>query len=135
MGPTAKLASPRLSYIPDLELDAIAEFIRVKAPGVEILTLSGTSPDLGYGQRAPISGATGDSNARRVSPRQASVALHAQIIRPLCTSSFSISNESAMPPPTNLRLIELATSMLAGLGVGAGSWRIIRSKGGRGSNL
>jgi hypothetical protein len=34
--------------------------------------------------------------------------------------------------PTRLRVIELTTALLSALGAGAGSWRIIRSKGGRG---
>ncbi|KAH9003012.1 hypothetical protein EDB86DRAFT_3233334 [Lactarius hatsudake] len=48
----------------------------------------------------------------RVQPWQASILLHSQVVRPL--------------------FIELATSLLSALGGGAGNWRIVRSKGGRG---
>jgi len=118
----AKLRSLGLSYIPGLPLKAVSEFLRDKAPQVEVLTLIGTSPELG-----------------RVQPRQASISLHSQIIRPLCTPPFQ-SGLSSPPnthspsaqPPTRLRVIEVATSILAALCSGAGHWRIIRSKGGRG---
>jgi hypothetical protein len=124
-----RLRSFGLSYIPGLRLDVIAEFAKTKAPNVEVMTLIGTSPDLGYGI-----GPGGVLD--RVSPRQASIALHSQIIRPLCTPPFSFSLTSATgltgDPCTRLRVIELATPLLAGLGTGAESWRIVRSKGGRG---
>jgi len=37
-----------------------------------------------------------------------------------------------MQPPTRLRVIELSAPTLTGLGAGAGTWRIIKSKGSRG---
>lgn len=119
-----KLRSLGLSFIPTLPLDAIATFVRTKAAKVEVLTLISTSPDLGYGPGAGIPA------------RQASLALHKKIIRPLSTPpfSFSLTSPTGMDgrAPTNLRIVELAAPMLSGLGAGAGSWRIIRSKGGRG---
>ena len=119
-----KLRSLGLSFMPTLPLDAIAKFLRTKADKVEVLTLISTSPDLGYGSAAGMS------------PRQASVALHSKLIRPLSTPPFSFSLTSPTGlvgrAPTNLRVIELAAPMLSGLGGGAGAWRIIRSKGGRG---
>jgi hypothetical protein len=119
-----KLRSLGLSFMPFLPLDAIAKFLRTKALQVEVLTLISTSPDLGYGPGAGI-----------VTHRQASTALHSKIIRPLSTTPFSFSLDSSglsSKAPTNLRVVELAAPMLSGLGAGAGSWRIIRSKGGRG---
>ncbi|KAG6816294.1 hypothetical protein H0H87_007177 [Tephrocybe sp. NHM501043] len=126
-----KLRSLGLSHIPNLELKAITEFVKAKAPNVEILTLVGTSPELDCGLRPVPPG------VQRGSARQSSVALHTQLIRPLCTPPFSFSlttSASSTPaaPPTYLRVIELSTTMLAGLGAGAGAWRIIKSKGGRG---
>ena len=118
-----KLRSLGLSFIPTLPLDAIAAFLRAKADKVEVLTLISTSPDLGYGPGV-------GSNSR-----QASIALHSKIIRPLSIPPFSFSHTSSGvsgKAPTNLRVVELAAPMLSGLGAGAGSWRIIRSKGGRG---
>jgi len=119
-----KLRSLGLSFMPTLPLDAIAKFLRTKASKVEVLTLISTSPDLGYGPGAGIT------------PRQASVALHGKIIRPLSTPPFSFSiaspTGSSGKAPTNLRVLELAAPMLSGLGGGADTWRIIRSKGGRG---
>ncbi|KAH9994792.1 hypothetical protein BJV77DRAFT_993119 [Russula vinacea] len=53
----------------------------------------------------------------RAQPGLASAALHGQIIALIAT---------------RLRVIELTTPLLSALGTGAGSWRIVRSKGGRG---
>ncbi|KAF7312322.1 hypothetical protein MIND_00245300 [Mycena indigotica] len=118
-----RLRSLGLSHIANLELRAVQEFLRTKATNVEVLSLSGTCPEL-------------DCGARGGSARQASISLHTHLIRPLCTPpfSFSISSPAAgtLPPPTNLRVVELAPAMLNALGQGAGAWRIIRSKGGRG---
>lgn len=112
--PLPKLRSLGLSYIPDLQLDAVADFIKMKAPNVEVLTLVGTSPEL----------------EQRCSARQASVALHSKIIQRLCAAPFSLTDKS--PPPTRVRVVELSVPMLSSLGAGAGAWRIVRSKGGRG---
>lgn len=112
--PQPKLRSLGLSYIHDLELDVVADFVKMKAPNVEVLTLVGTSPEL----------------EGRVSPRHASAALHTKIIRPLCTPPFSFTVKGM--PPTNVRVIELSMAILGTLGAGAGAWRIVRSKGGRG---
>jgi hypothetical protein len=129
MQPQPSLRSLGLSYISGIQLDAIAEFIKLKAPNVEVVTLICTSADLGYAVGA-------DGTVERVSSRQASLALHGKIIRPLCTPPFSFSLTSPTgllgQPPTRLRVIEVSTSLLSGLGAGAGSWRIVRSKGGRG---
>ncbi|KAJ7170614.1 hypothetical protein C8R43DRAFT_875744 [Mycena crocata] len=126
-GPQLQLRSLGLSHIPNLELRAIADFVRTKAPNVEVLTISGTSPDLDCGMRP---------GTVRGSARLSSIALHTHIIRPLCTPPFSFSLSSSTsanaPPATRLRVIELSPAMLNALGVGAGAWRIVRSKGGRG---
>ncbi|KZT07635.1 uncharacterized protein LAESUDRAFT_724604 [Laetiporus sulphureus 93-53] len=116
------LRSLGLSYIRNLELDVIAKFLKEKAPNVEVLTLVTSSPELGYG-------------AQVVTARQAPMNLHAHIIRPLCTPPFSFSLtaiKKTAQPPTRLRVVELATPLLASLGAGADSWRVIKSKGGRG---
>ncbi|KAF9476693.1 hypothetical protein BDN70DRAFT_811885 [Pholiota conissans] len=128
MKPQPKLRSLGLSHILHLELKAVTEFVTDKAPNVEILTLVNTSPELDCGIRLP----TNDSKS---STRQSTIALHSQLIRPLCSPPFSFSltgSQASKPPPSRVRVIELATAMLGGLGAGAGSWRIIRSKGGRG---
>lgn len=121
--PMPHLRSLGLSYIRQLPLSAIASFLKEKAPKVEILTLVCTSPDLGYGEQF-------------VRPRQATIALHTQIIHPLCTAPFSFSLSSpataTSAPPTYLRVVELASAFLTNLGGGANTWRIVRSKGGRG---
>ncbi|KAF8896267.1 hypothetical protein BD779DRAFT_1494941 [Infundibulicybe gibba] len=132
--PQPQLRSLGLSHIPHLELKVVTEFMRVKASQVEVLTLVGTSPELDCGFRT---GATGNLDGTpRGSARQSSISLHTHMIRPLCTPPFSFSLSSTpstpKPPPTRLRVIELSTIMLGGLGAGAGSWKIVRSKGGRG---
>lgn len=122
--PQPKLRSLGLSFIPTLPLGAIAHFLKTKADKVEVLTLISTSPDLGYGPGVGITS------------RQASLALHSKIIRPLSTPPFSFSltpsSGASAKAPTHLRVVELAAPLLSGLGAGADSWRIIRSKGGRG---
>lgn len=115
----AKMRSLGLSFIPGLPLRVVQEFILNKATQVEVLTLLGTSPEL-----------------VRAQPWQASVALHSQIIRPLCSPPLRLDAASDAPTveqvPTRLRIVELTTTLLSALGGGAGSWRIVRSKGGRG---
>ncbi|QRW04058.1 F-box-like protein [Ceratobasidium sp. AG-Ba] len=113
------LRSLGLSHISALPLDDVASFLLNKAPNTEILTLIGTSPELARGGKV-------------------SLALHKHIIRPLCTPPFRIcgltgSNAATADEiPTRLRVIELSIATLNGLGAGAGAWRIVRSKGGRG---
>lgn len=62
------------------------------------------------------------------------------LIQPLCMppQNFSITltpaeaaAEELKDAPTRLRVLELAMPLLNGLGAGAGTWRIVRSKGGR----
>ena len=116
--PMPKLRSLGLSHIPQLPIAAVSKFVTEKASNVEILTLISTSPEL-------------DTAASR----QASINLHTKVIRPLCTPPFSFSltySAAPAPPPTRLRVIELSNSMLNVIGGGAGAWRIVRSKGGRG---
>lgn len=124
--PQPQLRSLGLCHIPNLDIKSISNFLKNKASKVEVLALVGTSPDLDCGPRA---------DGTRGSPRTASVQLHTHLIRPLCTSPFTFSlsaNSTPAPPPTMLRVIELSKVLLTGLGAGAGTWRIVRSKGGRG---
>lgn len=127
-GPQPKLRSLGLSYIPELELEAITTFIKTKAVNVEVLTLISTSPELDRSRAGAGMGPRGYA-------RQASIALHTQVIGPLCTPPYTsiLSPEPIVPQAaTRLRVIELSIPALVGLGVGAGTWRTIRSKGGRG---
>ncbi|PCH42263.1 hypothetical protein WOLCODRAFT_137803 [Wolfiporia cocos MD-104 SS10] len=122
--PQPRLRSLGLSHIRELELTAIATFLKTKAPNIEVLTMAGTAPELGYG-------------AQPVALRQVPLSLHAHIIQPLCTKPFSFSaafrrGAAEAQPPTRLRVIELAMPLLASLGGGGGSWRVVKSKGGRG---
>ncbi|KIL64474.1 hypothetical protein M378DRAFT_106133 [Amanita muscaria Koide BX008] len=123
--PQQKLRSLGLSHIPNLDLKAIADFLLSKAPNVEVLALVGSTPEL---EMRPRAGAE---------PRslKSSIALHTQLIRPLCTSPFSCNlstSTPSIPPPTRLRVIEMSTMILNVLGAGADAWRIVKSKGGRG---
>ncbi|KAG6330322.1 hypothetical protein ID866_8768 [Astraeus odoratus] len=122
------LRSLGLSYIPNLELEAIAEFVKSKANNVEVLTLISTSPSLDWSR-------TGGIEIPRDTVRQTSLALHTKIITPLCMPprvSLFAPPPVVQPVPTRLRVIELSMPALVGLGGGAGTWRTIRSKGGRG---
>ncbi|KAF9223874.1 hypothetical protein BS17DRAFT_802344 [Gyrodon lividus] len=129
--PQPKLRSLGLSYIPDLELDVIAQFIKSKAINVEVLTLVSTSLELDWGRAGAVAG----MGVPRGSARQASIALHTHVIGPLCTPPYtSILSPAPIVPQarTHLRVIELSVPALGSLGAGAGTWRVIRSKGGRG---
>lgn len=115
--PQPALRSLGLAHIPGLALSHISQFMLSCSPNVEVLALVNTSPELSQ------------------SPRQATFALHSQIVQTLSTVPFSFSLGSPKPlvlPPSRLRVIELSMPILSSLGGGAGSWRIVRSKGGRG---
>jgi hypothetical protein len=121
--PQSSLRSLGLSHLPSLSLKDIQKFMIDKTPNVEVLTLINTAPELDFGLRA------------NSTPRNAVINLHTHLIRPLSSPPFSFSISSPntqLPPPTRLRVVELSTGMLGALGAGAGAWRIIRSKGGRG---
>jgi hypothetical protein len=132
--PQGALRSLGMSYVREgggLEVGVVREFLRRKAPGVEVLTLAGTCPELEVGAaRAAV--VSGGGARGRASAREASIALHAQFITPLCAPQQHRLMAPPTPAPTRLRVIELSTALLACLGGGAGSWRIVRSKGGRG---
>ena len=121
------LRSLGLSHIPTLPLHAIPTFLLDRAPNVEILTLISTTPELSI------------RNAREVS-----LAIHSRLIKSLCLPPFylsvspfpvsitSTSDDSPAPrAPTRLRVIEFSSTTLACLGGGAGSWRVVKSRGGR----
>jgi hypothetical protein len=115
--PQPSLRSLGLSFIPDLALSDIISFLLKKAPNVEVITLISTSPQLA--PTAPI--------------RQNTLAIHSQFIQNLCVLPFSLYPSSAdQQAPTRLRVIELEARVLSALGGGAGSWRVVRSKGARG---
>jgi len=118
------LRSFGISYIPNLSITAIGNYLRAKATNVEVLTLISTSPELDCGLRPSPAGVRG-------SAMKSSIALHSHLIQPLCTTRVSIMGVKTLAP-ARLRVIELSSVMLGALGVGAGSWRVIRSKGGRG---
>lgn len=123
--PQPRLRSLGLSYIPHLSLRSISDFLRTRASTVEVLTLICTSPELAI----PVSGRVFN----------ASLALHTILIQPLCMPPSHICTgldpeEDALMAQfalTHLRVLELSMPLLNGLGAGAGTWRIVRSKGGR----
>ena len=113
------LRSLGLSFIPDLPLPFISSFLKTIASNVEIITLVSTSPELDF----------------TLPNRRLPLALHS-FIQPLTAMPFRFSTTPAdVPvamPPTKLRVVELGVVALNSLGAGGDSWRIIRSKGGRG---
>jgi hypothetical protein len=116
------------SYLPRLPLAAVRDFIRDKAPSIEVITLVGTSPELAHN---PVVAAPG---GRRATLPQATFALHSQLIAPLCAAPvrWSIGGSKPSAPPTRLRVVELAGPLLNALQRGSCGWRVVRSKGGRG---
>ena len=116
IAPQLSLRSLGLSFIPGLALSDITNFLLKKAPNVEVITLISTSPQLA--PTAPI--------------RQNTLAVHIHIIQNLCTVPFSLRPTPDLQAPTRLKVIELEGRVLSALGAGAGSWRVVRSKGARG---
>lgn len=110
------LRSLGLSYISDLSLADVSDFLLKKTPKIEVVTLVLTSPELS--PASPV--------------RQATLALHTHLVQKLCTVPFSLHPAHNSQAPTRLRVIELSAALLSALGAGAGSWRVIRSKGSRG---
>jgi hypothetical protein len=129
--PQPALRSLGLSYLPTLSLGAIRDFIRDKASNVEVLAITGTSPELGY---APLPVPGVGAGTRRATLSQATLALHSQLISPLSNVPvrWSISGTTYADPPTRLRVVELAGPVLGALQRGSSGWRVVRSKGGRG---
>lgn len=119
------LRSLGLANIPRLPLSAVAEFIKSKAPGCEIVDLALSTPEL-----AVIPGVSS-------TVRSAVLTLQTSFIKVLTNPPFHFSLTSPSPveespPPTAIRVIELGAEMLNALQGGAGSWRVIRSRGRRG---
>ncbi|KAG8832408.1 hypothetical protein FRC17_001389 [Serendipita sp. 399] len=118
--PQPMLRSLGLSFITNLELPEVAKFLLNKASNVEIITLVSTSPQLAA--TAPI--------------RQSTLAVHSTLIQQLCTLPFTLRTDpetlKRQQAATKLRVIELSPHILSALGGGAGSWRVVRSKGARG---
>jgi hypothetical protein len=111
------LRSLGLSYIPQLPLKCVADFIARSCCNLEIISIINTSPEL-----------LGPS-------RYVSLALHQCIIAPLAKPPFAFSlsaSASKQSPATRIRVIELSNQSLNGLGAGSDGWQIVRSKGGRG---
>ncbi len=116
-----RLRSLGLSFIPSLELEAVADFLRDKAPNVEILAL--------------VSSAALTDFLPSLTALATTMILHTTVINPLTLPPFSLF----APPggswaPTKLRVIELNTRVrnLLGLTGGSKDWRTIKSKGNRG---
>jgi hypothetical protein len=115
--PQPALRSLGLSFIPDLALSDITNFLLKKAPNVEVVTLISTSPQL----------------APTAPTRQNALAVRSQLIQNLCPPPFSqYSCSTNQQAATRLRVIELEARVLSALGGGADSWKVIRSKGARG---
>ncbi len=118
--PQPHLRSLGLSYIPTLDLGAVAEFLTSQAPNVEILTIasSSTLTDL------PVN----------LTALQITMVLHSKLINPLTLPPFSLFPQPGVTAPTKLRVIELSTRIrnLLGLTGGSKDWRTIKSKGNRG---
>ena len=126
-----RLLSFGLSHIPTLDLRPIADFLLYSAPNVEILTLAGT--------------AFNTALSPRNTSIQTTMELHARLINPLTTVPFSLAslslNSQAMGPDlrpgaTRLRVIELSSPVRKLIADGgAGEWKVVKSKGGRGCLL
>jgi hypothetical protein len=116
------LRSLGLSFIPNISLKTIVEFLRMKANNVEIITLVSSCHEL----------------TPPTPTREYLFAIHNTLIEPLCRGPVSISLSNPEHPtwvkqsPTRLRVIEFQASLLNALGRGAGLWRVIKSNGARG---
>lgn len=114
------LRSLGFSFIPFLELDAVAALLRDKARNVEILTLtsSSTRVDLPH----------------NLSALQTTMVLHQKLINHLTTAPFSIVPRPDAKIVSRLRILELSETVRKALGPTGGSrdWKVVKSKGGRG---
>lgn len=113
-----QLVSLGLSHIPLLPLRDLTAFIKEKAPQIEILTLTNSTPEI----TRPANSAAG------------MVVVYSLLINPLTSSPlwFDLANPPP-PPPGRLRVIELAAPLLKNLAKAKGAaWRVIRSNGNRG---
>jgi hypothetical protein len=113
-----QLVSLGLSHIPLLPLRDLTAFIKEKAPQIEILTLTNSTPEI----TRPANSAAG------------MVVVYSLLINPLTSSPlwFDLANPPP-PPPGRLRVIELAAPLLKNLAKAKGAaWRVIRSNGTRG---
>ena len=115
-----RLRSLGLSYIPFLELDAVAQALREKMQNVEILTLTSSST------RADL--------PPNLSALQTTMALHQKLINPLTLPPFSIIPRPDAKIISRLRILELSETVRKALGPSGGSrdWQVVKSKGGRG---
>lgn len=115
-----RLRSLGLSYIPFLELDAVAQVLREKMQNVEILTLTSSST------RADL--------PPNLSALQTTMALHQKLINPLTLPPFSIIPRPDAKIISRLRILELSETVRKALGPSGGSrdWQVVKSKGGRG---
>ncbi|TIC04783.1 hypothetical protein E3Q17_00205 [Wallemia mellicola] len=119
------LRSLGLANIPRIPLSAVADFIKNKAPGCEIVDLALSTPEL-----AVIPGVSS-------TVRSAVLTFQNKFIKVLTNPPFRFSLTSPTPveespPPTAVRVVELGSEMLNALQGGAGNWRVIRSRGRRG---
>ena len=125
--PQPSLLSLGLSHIPHLPLPPIANFLADLAPNVEVLSISGT----GVAQLNP-----------RGTSIQTTLELHAYLINPLTRVPFSLASLSLnggssgpdlRPGATRLRVVELSGPIRRLIADGgAGEWKVVKSKGGRG---
>ena len=125
MTPQPHLRSLGLANIPRISLNSISNFIKYKAPGCEIVDIALSTPEL-----TVIPGVSS-------TVRSAVLALQTNFIKVLTNPPFHFSLTSPIPaeerpPPTAIRVVELGAEMLNALQGGAGSWRVIRSRGRRG---
>ncbi|KAF8328392.1 uncharacterized protein EI90DRAFT_3065059 [Cantharellus anzutake] len=115
-----------------LTLGDIRDFLFNKAPNVEIVTLVGSTPEL---TGTIHDGSPHASPAKLTASKGAiSIALHSQLLLPLCVPACISSdspNYSPPEPPTRLRVVELSAFTLSCLGTGAFGWKIVKSRGGR----
>lgn len=116
--PQPQLVSLGLSHIPLLPLRDLTAFIKDKAPQVEILTLTNSTPEI----TRPANSAAG------------MVVVYSLLINPLTASPIWFDRETKPPPPPGrLRVLELAGPLLKNLAKAKGAaWRVIRSNGNRG---
>ncbi|KAJ9102600.1 hypothetical protein QFC21_003001 [Naganishia friedmannii] len=114
------LRSLGFSFIPFLELDAIAALLRDKAPNVEILTLTSSSTRVDL--------------PPNLSALQTTMVLHQKLINPLTMAPFSIIPRPDAKIVSRLRILELSETVRKALGPTGGSrdWKVVKSKGGRG---
>lgn len=130
--PQPQLIELGLSSCRGITIKGVAQFLIDKAPGVEILTLSGSCP-LPLPTLAPNAARRSTMDGPTLSVMELHMALLATVASITPSSEDPVEAERELKRrKTNLRVVELDEKTLEGVRGGAGDWKVVWGKGRRG---